>query len=301
MRSTISMRKPCSRQYLNFFMNRKEHTMEQKRQKKNKSIKDWAIFLTLVLIAAACILYLAHYFYENRRGEEEFESLREETETEETVPVEATEETVETEEETEETIYCDPVYDFEELQAQNEDIYAWIVVPGTMIDYPVLQSETDNYYLDYNLDHSKGYPGCIYTNKCNAKDFSDYNTVLYGHNMRKGTMFGSLHRYEDREFFDTYQEIFVYTPDRRLTYEVKEIVKFSDVYIPAQYPVEEKEGRDAFLEATLAYTDDPVSYFRDDVEVSEEDKLITLSTCVSGERHRRYLLIGVLKEEAYYR
>ena len=295
------MRKPCSRQYLNFFMNRKEHTMEQKRQKKNKSIKDWAIFLTLVLIAAACILYLAHYFYENRRGEEEFESLREETETEETVPVEATEETVETEEETEETIYCDPVYDFNELQTQNEDIYAWIVVPGTMIDYPVLQSETDNYYLDYNLDHSKGYPGCIYTNKCNAKDFSDYNTVLYGHNMRKGTMFGSLHRYEDREFFDTYQEIFVYTPDRRLTYEVKEIVKFSDVYIPAQYPVEEKEGRDAFLEATLAYTDDPVSYFKDDVEVLEEDKLITLSTCVSGERHRRYLLIGVLKEEAYYR
>ena len=65
--------------------------------------------------------------------------------------------------------------------------------------------------------------------------------------------------------------------------------------------MEEKEGRDAFLEATLAYTDDPVSYFRDDVEVLEEDKLITLSTCVSGERHRRYLLIGVLKEEAYYR
>lgn len=265
-------------------------------------MKDWAIFLTLVLVAAACILYLAHYFYENRRGETEFETLREEIETAaEAVQTEAIEETGETEETTEETVYCDPVYDFNELQTQNEDIYAWIVVPGTMIDYPVLQSETDNYYLDYNLDHSKGYPGCIYTNKCNTKDFSDYNTVLYGHNMRKGTMFGSLHRYEDREFFDTYQEIFVYTPDRRLTYEVKEIVKFSDVYIPAQYPVEEKEGRDAFLEATLAYTDDPVSYFRDDVEVSEEDKLITLSTCVSGERHRRYLLIGVLKEEAYYR
>ena len=276
--------------------------MEQKQPKKNRRIKDWVIFLTLVLSAAASILYLAHYFYENRRGETEFEALREVTETAaEAVQTEAIEETGETEETTEETVYCDPVYDFDELQTQNEDIYAWIVVPGTMIDYPVLQSETDNYYLDYNLDHSKGYPGCIYTNKCTAKDFSDYNTVLYGHNMRKGTMFGSLHRYEDRKFFDTYQEIFVYTPDRRLTYEVKEIVKFSDVYIPAQYPVEVKEGRDAFLEATFDYTDDPVSYFRDDVEVLEEDKLITLSTCVSGERHRRYLLIGVLKEEAYYR
>ena len=91
----------------------------------------------------------------------------------------------ETEESTEETvIYCDPVYDFGQLHEQNQDIYAWIVVPGTQVDYPLLQSETDNYYLDYNLDHSKGYPGCIYTNQCNRKDFSDYNTVLYGHNMK---------------------------------------------------------------------------------------------------------------------
>lgn len=278
--------------------------MKQKQQKYNRTGKDWVIFLLLVFAATICVFYLAYHFYENRRGESEFESLREDAETEATETVaetEAVEAATETEEATEEVLYCDPVYDFQKLQEQNEDIYAWIVVPGTMIDYPVLQSETDNYYLDYNLDHSKGYPGCIYTNKCNAKDFSDYNTVLYGHNMRKGTMFGSLHRYEDMDFFDTYQEIFVYTPDRRLTYEVKEIVKFSDVYIPAQYPVAEKEGRDAFLADTLDYVNDPVSYFRDEVEVGEEDKLITLSTCVSGERHRRYLLIGVLKEEAYYR
>lgn len=119
-------------------------------------------------------------------------------------------------------IYCDPVYDFGQLHEQNEDIYAWIVVPGTQVDYPLLQSETDNYYLDYNLDHSKGYPGCIYTNQCNRKDFSDYNTVLYGHNMKNGSMFGSIHSFEDETFFDGHPYIYVYTENERLTYEIYE-------------------------------------------------------------------------------
>ena len=266
-----------------------------------KRIINWLIFLILVAIAAGSIFLLIRYYYENHKKEEEYEGLREEVlvseETEETEAVTETEEETETEEP---VVYCDPVYDFEELQQQNSDIYAWIVVPGTMIDYPVLQSETDNYYLEYNLDHSKGYPGCIYTNKCNAKDFSDYITVLYGHNMRKGTMFGSLHRFESRDFFDTYKEIFVYTPEQRLTYEVKKIVKFSDVYITSEYAVDEQEGRDAFLADTEKYMDNPVSFEREEVEVGDDDRLITLSTCVSGERHRRYLLIGVLKEVAYY-
>lgn len=266
-----------------------------------KRIINWLIFLILVAIAAGSIFLLIRYYYENHKKEEEYEGLREEVlvseETEETEAVTETEEETETEEP---VVYCDPVYDFEELQKQNSDIYAWIVVPGTMIDYPVLQSETDNYYLEYNMDHSKGYPGCIYTNKCNAKDFSDYITVLYGHNMRKGTMFGSLHRFESRDFFDTYKEIFVYTPEQRLTYEVKKIVKFSDVYITSEYAVDEQEGRDAFLAETEKYMDNPVSFEREEVEVGDDDRLITLSTCVSGERHRRYLLIGVLKEVAYY-
>ena len=86
----------------------------------------------------------------------------------------------------------------------NPDIYAWIYVPGTKVNYPVLQHETDDtYYLNYNIDGTKGYPGCIYSEKkYNSKDFTDANAVLYGHNMKNGTMFGSIHRYEDQEFFN---------------------------------------------------------------------------------------------------
>ena len=81
---------------------------------------------------------------------------------------------------------------------------------------------------------------------------------------------------------------------------MKKIVKFSDVYITSEYAVDEQEGRDAFLADTEKYMDNPVSFEREEVEVGDDDRLITLSTCVSGERHRRYLLIGVLKEVAYY-
>ena len=85
--------------------------------------------------------------------------------------------------------------DFADLQENtNGDIYAWIHIPDTKIDYPVLQHPTDNsYYLNHNLDGSRGYPGCIYTEDYNKKDFTDPNTVLYGHNMKNGTMFAGLH------------------------------------------------------------------------------------------------------------
>ena len=94
--------------------------------------------------------------------------------------------------------------DFADLQENtNGDIYAWIHIPDTKIDYPVLQHPTDNsYYLNHNLDGSRGYPGCIYTEDYNKKDFTDPNTVLYGHNMKNGTMFAGLHKYGDSEYLE---------------------------------------------------------------------------------------------------
>lgn len=91
--------------------------------------------------------------------------------------------------------------DWNELAKVNPDIYAWIYIPGTKVDYPVLQHPTDNtYYLNYNMNGTRGYPGCIYTEKENNKDFSDFNTIMYGHNMRNETMFETLHYYEDKAF-----------------------------------------------------------------------------------------------------
>lgn len=275
----------------------RERRKRECRERKKKKACYWLIIVILCLIVAACIGYLLHYRWTLRQNELAYEQLRatEEQEAADRI-VTATEES-----EQEEKIYCEQIYDFNELHEQNEDIYAWITVPGTQVDYPVVQSETDNYYLDHNLDDSTGYPGCIYTNQCNAKDFSDYISVLYGHNMKNGTMFGSIHSFEDEEVFDEYDRIYIYTEERRLTYEIYAAVKFTDVYIPTYYDVKASDGRDSFLAALAEESENSeVSHISENIEILPEDKLITLSTCVNGEQSKRYLLVGVLIEEAYY-
>jgi len=181
----------------------------------------------------------------------------------------------------------------------NKDIYAWIYVPGTKVNYPVLQHETDDtYYLNYNLDGSKGYPGCIYTEKkYNSKDFTDANTVLYGHNMKNGTMFGSIHRYEDEDFFNENRYIYVYTDERLLCYKIFAAYEhsnqhllfnndFEDTYSFCYYFKKVQEGRNMHR------------IFADDVELTGEGQhVITLSTCINNKPDNRYLVQGVLVNE----
>ena len=90
-----------------------------------------------------------------------------------------------------------------ELHAQNPDIYSWIYIPETNVNYPVAQSDADdNFYLDHDIYKGYSFPGTIYSQSCNKKDYSDRVTVLYGHNMLDGSMFATLHRFSDQQFFN---------------------------------------------------------------------------------------------------
>ena len=93
--------------------------------------------------------------------------------------------------------------DFAELRSINDELYAWIRIPNTNIDYPIAQSATDDlFYLNHDMYKGDRFAGCIYTESGNSKNFTDPNTVVYGHNMRNGSMFQNLHYYEDPEFFE---------------------------------------------------------------------------------------------------
>ena len=88
--------------------------------------------------------------------------------------------------------------DFASLQEKNPDIYAWIKIDGTTVDYPICQNnEDDNYYLSHTWDRAEAADGAIFTQACNNKNFTDFNTVVYGHQMGEGvdTMFHTLDRY----------------------------------------------------------------------------------------------------------
>ena len=188
------------------------------------------------------------------------------------------------------------VLDWDYLKEQNEDIYAWIYIPDTMIDYPILQHETDDsYYLEYNLDGSKGYPGCIYTEHVNDKDFTDHNTLIYGHNMKNGTMFRDLHSFADKSFFEEHPYVFIYTPEEIFVYEIFGAYKFTDAHILYNYDCYSSDGFASYLE--MIETDyGTKGNFKDGVEVTGSDRIITLSTCVGGEDDKRYLVQAVLLE-----
>ena len=165
----------------------------------------------------------------------------------------------------------------------NEDIYAWIYIPDTEIDYPVFQHPGDNsYYLNHNLDGSRGYPGCIYTEDYNNKDFSDPDTVLYGHNMKDGAMFAGLRNYSDSEYMEAHPYVYIYTEDGMLVYEIFAAYQAGDGHI--LYVHDGFKDRKVFEECVL----------KKGAEVTADSRILTMSTCISGRPENRFLVQGVL-------
>lgn len=185
--------------------------------------------------------------------------------------------------------------DWEELKETNEHIYAWIYIPNTNVDYPILQHPTDDtYYLDYNLDGTKGYPGCIYSeHRYNTTDFTDFNTLLYGHNMKNGTMFHTLHNFEDSTFFDENRYIFVYTPETVYVYDIFAAYANEATHILVVYDNETERGRQEYLDDLFGIRN-MSAHFRDDIEVTTDSNILTLVTCISGKEDQRYFVQGVL-------
>lgn len=188
--------------------------------------------------------------------------------------------------------------DFDQLQKQNPDIYAWITVPGTGIDYPVLQKSDandlyDDYYLDHQADLSEGLPGAIYSQPVNQRDFTDSVTVLYGHNLKNGGMFSELHEFEDEDFFVQNEKVIIYTPEKILTYEIFAAIDFSDALLTYEYDF----TKSAEFWRHLADVRKCRGNFREEEEISEKDRILVLSTCYSDRAERRLLVEAVLIEE----
>lgn len=188
---------------------------------------------------------------------------------------------------------------FTELWEINTDLYAWIRIPNTMVDYPVAQYQgnDDTYYLNHNMYKESAFAGCIYTEKANSKNFDDPNTVLYGHNMLNGSMFRALHSFRDTAFFNENQYIYVYLPDRTLTYRIFAAYEYDDRHLLNSFDFTDKKVFQEYLD----YAQNPVSsmmYNKRDLNVTANDKIITLSTCLGDIKTSRYLVQGVLIDEA---
>lgn len=192
------------------------------------------------------------------------------------------------------TSYDCPI-DFESLWEINEDVYAWITIPGTIIDYPILQHETDNtYYLNYTIDGIEGYPGCIYTENVNAKDFSDNNTVIYGHNMRNGSMFTDLHKFRDAEFFSENDIVYIYTPQKQFTYKIFAAYLYDDRHLMNSFDFSDQEIYADYLSELQAMDSEDIN-IRKEIQVTDADKIITLITCIREQTEKRVYVQAMLE------
>ncbi len=248
---------------------------ENSRNKAKKAIIIIVVII-LFLLCACGVVYLVWNAYNNYMAQNIYNNLNEQYVNE----VEETPELLE-----------NPI-DFESLQKINSDVYAWIKVPGTIIDYPILQNEQDDYYLRRSIYKKYLLAGTIFSNKCNAKDFSDPVTLVYGHNMRDDTMFYMLHNYEDKEFFDKNEYFYIYTPGHKLTYRIVSALKYDNRRITTVYDfTQESEIRD-FQYSIL--TPKFELFNSRDITLNTESKIVTLSTCFANQPEYRYLVNGVL-------
>lgn len=247
------------------------------------------ITAVLAVVIVVCLVIIVRHIWVQKHNNKVYEDLQ--TEVTKTEQAEAAPET-------EQPAEQETTVDFNALWDINPDIYAWIEIPGTDIAYPVLQKEgNDDYYLDVTVEGNSGLPGAIYSQASrNSKDFTDFNTILYGHDMKDGSIFGQLKNYRDASFWADHSIINIYTPDKKLTYRIFAGVVYSDALIPVKYDFSTTEGKQQFLNSLYDNTDSR-SLIDKEIPVTTDSKLLTLSTCIGSESNHRYLIVGVLENQ----
>ena len=249
------------------------------------------ILLAVFLISGGVTV---HQYLEDKRIQEEYERLAEEA-ARQTTKAPAESETEETE--PVEEVYVSPV-DFEALTAENPDTIGWIRIPDTNVDYPVVQGEDNDFYLNHDFYGKESAAGSIYLDFESEKDFQGRNQILYGHNMKNGSMFKDINRYKDPEYFKEHQYFSIYTPEREIRLkavscyygEAKPIVRMTgfktqevfDEFVktmvePCSYKEEvEYPARSIFTLVTCSYEINDARTFLFAVEVDEEGNQVPM-------------------------
>lgn len=253
--------------------------------KKKKTWKD--ILLDFVLLGCLAVFLfagwkLAEAFTEYRRGEENYESILQDAVI---LP------SKEIEDKSEEEML--PVIDWAKLKSMNHDFIGWLYIPDTSIQYPIVSSKDDEYYLSHTFDRTKNSCGSIFMDKSNKTDFTSDNTVLHGHNMKNGTMFGSLRKFEKKEYWEEHPYIWIIRENTAMKYEIFAVCiteATSDVYT-LEF-ASEKNFQDYIADRI-----EGDAIFSTGVDVTTNDRILTLSTCTSNTETGRRVVQAKLVDE----
>jgi len=183
---------------------------------------------------------------------------------------------------------------FQELQAMNPEVFSWLTVYGTNIDYPVTQGEDNMKYVNTNAEGSYSLSGSIFLDYENSRDFSDFNSILFGHHMEKQAMFGEIGLFSDKDYFNArlYGSLYYNGTDHGLEFFA---FLHTDAYDASVFAAGVSgEARQAYLDGLL----DKAAFTRD-IGVTAEDRIVLLSTCSAESTNGRDILVARVTDELF--
>ncbi len=247
----------------------------KKREKRRK------ILIALCIIAACgCIGYFSVYNYMNRRTQNESADWAKVKEESKKKPQQGDEEKFVIHR-TGETEVPDILPEYEILYNKNKKLIGWVKIADTNIDYPVMQTVDNEYYLTHDFDQKKDKNGCIFMDKdCDVIDRST-NLIIYGHHMKSGAMFGHLDKYTDESFFEEHQTFQFDTIYEKGTYQVVYVfqakVLAEDEIAFKYYQFIDANSEEEFYSNMAAMAE--MSMYDTGVTPPYGSELVTLSTC----------------------
>lgn len=183
----------------------------------------------------------------------------------------------------------DRVIDFEKLKEINTDVIGWISVQGTEINYPVVKSDDNQYYLSHDADREESLSGAIFIDMGNSVDFLDVNTVIYGHNMKNGSMFAQLHNFEDKNFFSKNTIVRFYVPTGMYKYRIFAAYVRNDENVLNDIDFTNRTEFQTYLDNVIKIDDETANISTKKIDANST-RIITLSTCIKGQDERRYIV-----------
>lgn len=193
-------------------------------------------------------------------------------------------------------VYVDPYadalrnMDFAALQEVNSDVLGWILIPNTVISYPLVQGDNNQYYLNHTWKKWTSVVGAIFLECQNSPDFSDFNTVIYGHRMNNSSMFASLKNYKKQSYWASHPYVYITDDNGSHKYEIFAAYEVSTAGTTYQIGFSGDSSKQAFLDYCLGQ-----SVIDTGITPTIYDKILTLSTCTGNGHATRWVVQAMLK------
>lgn len=239
------------------------------------------LFVSLLLLTAAAGMG-AGLWQKYQKGRNDYEQAEQTYVCRKTEISEIPQDEEEKTERKQKTLNAPITVDFKALKEKNPDVTGWLYIPSIELSYPVMQGEDNDYYLKHSWDRQEIFAASIFMDYRNHSDYQDYNTIIYGHNMKDGTMFHKIQYCMDKTYYAKSPYLWILTPEEDYQYEI--FSEYDTRYDSDTYTIFEEPGKS--LAGYLSKMQEQ-SLWKTEIKLKETEHIITLSTCNGAHDIRR--------------